>query len=230
MSFRERWFFLKYNLVKPGATRYFRDMCKVQSLSPEEIEKLNWERTCRLLRYAYEHVPYYHERFEREGIRPEDIREPEDYRQVPLLTRRDLMENFEKLLSDEASLRDVRLSTTGGSSGTPARVYHQKNVVRAATGWRMLSWWGISPAANWASVYRDVNTSFKAKLLHFLQWYPTRHLLLNATRFSEEEMKAFLRDFTKRKPELLHGYVGAIDILAQYMLDHRISVPPPRAI
>ena len=229
-SLREKWFFLKYNLVKPGATRYFKDMCQAQRLSPEEIERMNWERTRKLLAYAYKHVPYYRERFRQAGITPEDIREPEDYRRVPLLTRKDLMENFDRMLSDEASPRDVRISTTGGSSGTPARVYHQKNVVRAATGWRMLDWWGISPAANWANVYRDVNSSFKAKLIHFLQWYPTRHLLLNATSFSEADMKRFLRDFAKQKPELLHGYVGAIDVLAQYMLDHHITVPPPRAI
>ena len=230
MSLKEHWFFLKYNLVKPGATRYFRDMCKVQSLSAEEIEDLNWERTRRLLQYAYAHVPYYRKRFQQAGFAPADIRTQEDYRKVPLLTRQDLMENFDRMLSDEASLHDVRLSTTGGSSGTPARVYHQKNVVRAAPGWSMLKWWGISPAANWASVYRDVNTSFKAKVLHFLQWYPTRHLLLNATSFSQADMQKFLRDFQKQKPELLHGYVGAIDVLAQYMLDNGISVPAPRAI
>lgn len=230
MNLKERWFFLKYNLAKPGATRYFHDMCRAQTLSPDELEALNWERTRHLLKYAFEHVPYYRRRFEETGFAPEDIRSPEDYLRVPLLTRQDLMENFDEMLSDEATLRDVRLSTTGGSSGTPARVYHQKKVVRAATGWRMLKWWGISPAANWASVYRDVNTSFKAKLLHFLQWYPTRHLLLNATSFTEEDMRVFLEKFRKQKPELLHGYVGAIDVLAQYVLDHGIELPAPRAI
>ena len=227
---KEKWFFWKYNLVKPGATAYFAKMKADQYRSPEEIEALNWERTQKILHYAWEHVPYYRKRFEAEGMTPDDIRTPEDFEKVPLLTRKDLTENFSKLLSDEATLRDVRISTTGGSSGTPAKVYHQKSVVRAAAGWRMLDWWNISPAANWASVYRDVCPTFKAKVIHFLEWFPTWQLLLNATSFTERDMLVFLRQFQKRRPQLLHGYVGAIDVLAQYMLDHGISVPAPKAI
>ena len=227
---REKWFFWKYNLVKPGATAYFAQMKADQYRSPDEIEALNWERTRKLLAYAFEHVPYYRKRFQTEGLDPQDIRDPEDYEKVPLLTRTDLTGNFDDLLSDEATLRDVRISTTGGSSGTPAKVYHQKNVVRAAAGWRMLDWWRISPAANWASVYRDVCPTFKAKLIHFLEWYPTRQLLLNATSFTEKDMQIFLRQFQKRRPQLLHGYVGAIDVLSQYMLDHEITVPAPKAV
>src|SRR5690606_16255069 len=102
---------------KPGASHYFQQLKADQYRSPEELEALNWERTRRLLTYAYTHVPYYRERFDREGFRPDDIRTPKDYLQVPLLTRADLTENFERLLSDQATLRDVRLSTTGGSSG-----------------------------------------------------------------------------------------------------------------
>ena len=225
-----KWFFWKYNLIKPGASDYFRQLKADQYRSEEELEALNWKRTRKLLVYAYNHVPYYRERFDREGIKPDDVRSPEDYLKVPLLTRSDLTSNFDRLLSDEASLKDVRLSTTGGSSGIPARVYHQKNIVRAATGWRMLDWWGISPASNWASVYRDVRTTPRARLLHFLQWWPTRHLLLNATSFTEQDMKRFLECLVREKPRLIHGYVGAIDILAGYMLEHNITVPAPQAI
>ena len=227
---KEKWFFWKYDLVKPGATACFAKMKADQYRSPEEIEALNWERTLKILHYAWEHVPYYRKRFEAEGMRPDDIRTPEDFEKVPLLTRKDLTENFSDLLSDEATLKDVRISTTGGSSGTPAKVCHQKNVVRAAAGWRILDWWNISPAANWASVYRDVCPTFKAKVIHFLEWFPTWQLLLNATSFTEKDMLVFLRQFQKRRPQLLHGYVGAIDVLAQYMLDHGISVPAPKAV
>ena len=111
-----KWFFWKYNLIKPGASDYFRQLKADQYRSEEELEALNWKRTRKLLVYAYNHVPYYRERFDREGIKPDDVRSPEDYLKVPLLTRSDLTSNFDRLLSDEASLKDVRLSTTGGSS------------------------------------------------------------------------------------------------------------------
>jgi len=229
-TLNEKWFFFRYGLVKPTAVSYYRQMLKEQYLSPEELEELNWKRTVALCAYAYQHTKYYHRRFQEIGLEPGDLKEPSDYEKVPVLTRQDLMDNFDDLLSDEASLKDVRLSTTGGSSGTPARVYHQKNVVRAATGWRMLDWWGISPAANWPSVYRDVRTSWKARVINYLQWWPTKHPLLNATSFTEQDMLRFLDAFRHVKPELLHGYVGAVDVLAGYMLDNHLQVPAPKVI
>lgn len=229
-SFAEKWFFFKYNLAKPGAIDYYRQLCQDQRLAPEEIEALCWQRTRDLLRYASTHVPFYRRRFESLQLDVRDIREPRDYEQIPLLTRSDLTEHFAEMLSDEATLRDVRISTTGGSSGVPAKVYHQKNVVRAATGWRMLDWWGISPADHWASVYRDIRTNFKARTQHFAQWWPTRHLLLNATSFTEQDMIRFIAEFNQVKPRLIHGYVGAVDVLSTYILDHNLKMAPPKAI
>ncbi len=224
------WFFFKYNCAKPGAIDYYHKLIRDQARSPEEIEELCWQRTVELVAYAYRHVPFYRDRFDALGLRPEDIRNPEDYQRIPLLTRQDLTTHFDRMLSDQATIRDVRLSTTGGSSGVPAKVYHQKNVIRAATGWRMLGWWGISPADNWASVYRDVRTNFKARVIHALQWFPTRHLLLNATSFTEQDMAKFLAECQKIRPQLIHGYVGAMDVLANYALEHGIEIPPPKAI
>ena len=60
---KEKWFFWKYDLVKPGATACFARMKADQYRSPEEIEALNWERTKKILHYAWEHVPYYRKRF-----------------------------------------------------------------------------------------------------------------------------------------------------------------------
>ena len=229
-KFKENLFFLRYELVKPGSRRYFEQLQKEQFLPPDEIEALNWSRTQALLQYAFDHVPYYRRRFTEASCTPQDIKTQEDFSRLPVLTRKDLMDNFDELLSDEVSLKDVRLSTTGGSSGTPAKVYHPKKEIRAANGWRMLGWWNISPAADCASVYRDIRNSLTARIMHFLQWFPTKQILLDATSFTEKDMRHFLDDFTRVRPEVLHGYVGAMDNLAEYVLDHDIQLPPPKVI
>lgn len=228
--FKEKLFFLKYELFKPGTRKYYEELKRNQFLSADEIDALSWKRTRDLLQYAFIHVPYYRKRYTEAGCTPQDIKTPEDFGKLPVLTRQDLMDNFDSLLSDEATQNDVRLSTTGGSTGVPAKVYHPKKEIRAASGWRMLGWWNISPAADCASVYRDVRTSFKAKLLHFLQWFPTKQILLDATSFTNEDMRIFLEDFKRVRPEILHGYVGAIDILAEYIIEHDIQLPSPKVI
>ena len=222
-----RW---KYNLAKPGTICFYKELCRQQHLTPEEIEKLSWEKTKKLLDYAYQHVPFYSSRFGKLGITPDDIRTPSDFEKFPLLTRKDLMENFDLLLSDEFTLHDVNISTTGGSSGVPAKVCHQRSVPRAAMGWRLLDWWGISPAADVAEVYRGLSANWKSRLLRSLLSFPGQQLLLDATSFTEEDICCFLKGFSKLRPALLHGYVGAVDAVAEYMLDNDIKVSSPKAI
>lgn len=223
-------FLFKYSLVKRNTKEYYRELLKNQFLSPDELDALNWTRTNNLLQYAYHKVPYYKRRFDAIGLHPDDITNPEDYTKVPLLTREDLQKHFQELVSTEARPQDIRLSTTGGSTGEPVKVYHEKKVVRAATGWRMLSWWGINPGNDFASVYRDTKTDLRSRIMDRLMWWPTRKIQLNATSLEPASMERFLEQFRKVKPSLLHGYVGAVDHLASYVLDHKLSVPAPKAI
>ncbi len=230
LGVKTTYFFLKYSLVKPKSIPYFREVLHNQYISQDELEALNWHRTQQLMEYAYQHVPYYKEKFMAIGLVPSEITQPEYYSQVPVLTRDDLRVNFEKLISDEATTRDLKISTTGGSTGKPVKVYLQKKVVRAAMQWRMLRWWGLAPDVNIASVYRNINKGWKSELANKIFWWPTKMILLDATSVEEESIKTFLQRFNLIKPELIHGYVGALDYLATFILEKRIALPSPKAI
>lgn len=227
---RTAWFFLKYSLVKPRAIRCFREAIRNQYIPEEQLEALNWERTRSLLDYAYRHVPYYREKFSRIGLNPSEITRPEHYSQVPVLTRDDLRANFDKLISNKATLSDLRKVLTGGSTGKPVEVYHQKSVVRAAMGWRMLQWWGLTPDVNAAYVYRDINNSLASELINKIYWWPAKRVFLDIASIDENSIEGFFQKFRSVKPELIHGYVGSLDYLATYILEKGITLPTPKAI
>ncbi len=229
-SIKTRWFFLKYSLIKRNAVRYFEQLVRNQHISKTQLEALNWDKTRSLLDYAYQHVPYYREKFSRIGLSPSDITRPEHYSQVPVLTRDDLRASFDELVSDEAAINDLRKVSTGGSTGKPVDVYHQKNVVRAAMGWRMLQWWGLAPHVNAAYVYRDVGKSLLSDLADKICWWPTKRILLDIASIDEKSIEGFFQKFRYIKPELIHAYVGSLDYLAAYMLEKGITLPIPRAI
>lgn len=227
---REKWFFFKYSLVKSNAVPYFREVLHNQHLQRDELEQLNWDRTKALLKYAHDKVPYYKRRFDAIGLHPNDIVHPDDYCGVPVLTREDLKEHFDDLVSIDAKPWQLRLSTTGGSTGEPVKVYHDKRVVRAAMEWRMLRWWGLSPAANFASVYRNFRSTWTAWLANTLISWPTRQIRLNAAALDPASMMKFIKQFNRVRPGILHGYVGAVDHLASFIQDNSLFVTPPKAI
>lgn len=227
---RSNLYVWKYAMAKPGAQRYFAQRLREQYLTLTEIEDLNWRRTRALLAYAFEKVPFYRSRFSAIGLHPNDIQKPEHYAQVPVLTRDDIRHDLQNLISTDAQPRDLVVSTTGGSTGVPVQVYHERRVIRVAMGWRMLSWWGLKPGTDFASVYRDVHQGWRGHLLNWAVWWPVRGCLLDAVSPTAAETDRFLEKLRRVRPKFIHGYVGAISRLASHILERKIELTAPTAI
>jgi phenylacetate-CoA ligase len=75
----------------------------------------------RLVHHAFQEVPYYRDLMQRNGLRPEDIREFSDLAQIPVTTKAMLRQAGPAALARGA--RDLETLHTSGSSGTPFEVH-----------------------------------------------------------------------------------------------------------
>ena len=96
-------------------------------LSPDALKEIQWRKLKRLLRHAYENVPYYHRLFDDAGIRPEDIKSPQDLSKIPITTKAQIQD----LAPEEIMARGIDRGKciefrTSGSSGRPLSVYLTK--------------------------------------------------------------------------------------------------------
>src|SRR5262249_40655553 len=71
-------------LVTPRVRRMYDTLMRTQWASPRQIQKLQETRLRRMIRHAYQHVPYYRELFERLKIRPEEIVTVGDLQKLPV--------------------------------------------------------------------------------------------------------------------------------------------------
>jgi phenylacetate-CoA ligase len=78
-----------------------------------------------LLRHAYESVPYYRRRFDTLSYRPSGAPGLEEWRRLPLLTRRDIQSAGADLTSRAVPAEHGKLDSaqTSGSTGEPIKVY-----------------------------------------------------------------------------------------------------------
>jgi|GEM_PF-755825 len=89
-------------LVMPAASRFtdlkiwdeYKTMMKSERLSLDELRHVQLTKLQAIVRHAYDEVPFYRQRFDLIGMRPEDIRELSDLEQVPPTTKDDIMANF----------------------------------------------------------------------------------------------------------------------------------------
>ncbi len=91
---------------------------KIEKETPEKIKAFQEEKLAEVLHYLSIHSPFYRERFNELGIRPEKIKTLEDLNRIPVTTKNDLQERNEDFLCVNRS-KVVDFITTSGTMGTP---------------------------------------------------------------------------------------------------------------
>jgi phenylacetate-CoA ligase len=104
--------------------------------NPGEIESHQWNRLKSIVEFAYESIPFYRDRFDKEGIAAEKLQSMEDFRRIPLLTREDIRKYPEALISPGMNRKELFVSATGGATDSPIRIFLDRECLarrRAAT-------------------------------------------------------------------------------------------------
>jgi phenylacetate-coenzyme A ligase PaaK-like adenylate-forming protein len=200
-----------------------------EHLSRDELDELTWKKQKRLLEHAFYNVPFYQKFYTDAGFHPQDIKNREDFATVPLLTKEMLRENLEEMRACGVDKRQLRESRTSGSTAEPLKVYHDANneEMLSAARARILRWWGLRATARVINLWRVDNLSKtivqddnKSWLRRTLSLSP---VTFNALAMSQDSMEQYVRCLNHIRPDILLGYVGALDTLAAY-IEHKPSI------
>ncbi|MEM3658731.1 MAG: hypothetical protein QXQ66_10020, partial [Candidatus Hadarchaeum sp.] len=141
---------------------------ETQWYSRQQLEELQLERLKAIIKHAYENVPYYRRIFDERNLKPYDIKSKNDLAKLPLLTRRDLVENSELLKSRDFSRYCPTPSFTSGSTGEPVTVWlsrETRTMVNACV-WRHWSWFGFRFGDKMAMLRapQDYSSAYKSQM------------------------------------------------------------------
>ncbi len=106
----------------------------LETIGDQDLKLLEMDALRRQLRYVYEKSPFYKEKFERSGVRPDDLKTLDDLRRFPYTTKDDLRETQEKYggLGGHqcAQVADIiRIQGTSGTTGRPLFIGLTRNDV-----------------------------------------------------------------------------------------------------
>lgn len=88
-------------------------------MSRAEIADLQLNKLKHIVKYAYDNVKFYKEKFDKIGLKPEHIRTLEDIRHIPYTTKDDLRDNYPYGLFAVPMKKIVRLHASSGTTGKP---------------------------------------------------------------------------------------------------------------
>ncbi len=204
-----------------GTLRYLDEYEGNQWKSADELAAIQWDKTTRLLRHCYEHVPFYRERWKAADIHWRDIRSMVDYARLPTLTKDDIRSNYERLVADTHRGKTMR-KTTGGSTGQPLAFEYTRESFerRTAVMMRGYAWAGAAPGRPTVYVWGGelgkvaLPARLKANLHHVL----LRRRVLSSFYLSSDDVAAYIREIDRSKPQVIVGFVNPLHLLARAML------------
>ena len=88
----------------------------------QELRLIQLKRLRAIVTHAYYNVPYYRKILRSVKIKPEQIKNIEDLRKIPMTTKSDVQGNYSNIISNDVDLSKCTVNSTSGSTGTPLKV------------------------------------------------------------------------------------------------------------
>lgn len=230
MSFQEHIFWIKNKFFRRKACLQYKMALDNASTDIDKIKVLNWKRRVEIVQFAYSNIPFYKDFYDSKGFNPSMLKLESDWERVPILPKKLVRENIERIKNPNVNDRYIGIATTGGSTGLPLKIYTDKRFNWEVLGWRMFKQWGVSPADNVGIIHRRVPTTFIGKLKNRTLWWPTKRVYLNASSVNEEDIKKFVQGIISKKVVWLQGYVGGLERVADYINSKNIKISTLRLV
>lgn len=93
----------------------------------ETMRALQLKKLKETVRYEYDNVPYYREKMDKAGVKPEDIQTLEDIRKLPFITKEDIAANYPTGLFAKPMEDIVRIHASSGTTGKPKIAGYTRN-------------------------------------------------------------------------------------------------------
>jgi len=184
--------------------------------------KIVEKRTVRVIRNAYENVPFYREKYDAAGINIKDIKCLDDIKRLPFITKDEVRENFPDRIVALGTDRDkCHYSATTGSTGRSLPfLYSMKTFAfYLTTSLRVYTMFGYRP---W---HKAVYIKYTAvSMPSFGSFFRTAHIL---SILPVEEQINMLK---KEKPDLLVGYASIILEIARSLKQNDLEHIRPKFI
>ena len=102
-------------------------LMKSQWGSYEDLKKIQEKKLRSIIKYAYDNIPLYHEKYKKMNIKPENIRTPQDLLKLPYITKEEIKDNFpDRIVAPSVDINNSWTPHTGGSTGIPMTVVYDE--------------------------------------------------------------------------------------------------------
>lgn len=190
---------------------YLHKVMKQQWLKTSELEEIQRKMLRKIVKHAYENVPFYHQKFRSVGIISDDIKTVDDLKKIPITTKQELRDNFpESIVAKGVDINKCWTPHTGGSTGIPLTVVYDKKAedYEKAIALRPNLCCGQKIRDKWVNITNPAHIHPKKWFQHFGIFSP-----INISTFLDA--KEHISFIEKINPVVLSGFSSSLWLLAK---------------
>lgn len=165
------------------------------------------------IKNAYQNTIYYRRLFDENGWRPSQFQDFKDIRKIPIMTKKEIKEHFRELRALPKG--KCYITTTGGSTGIPTKIYYERSVTGAKYSAFVWQWYneGGYYLGDKATVIRGgVIEDGCCEILR-----KSNELHCSSMRMSEHNMKIYLDNIERYGTKAICAYPSSAELLARYV-------------
>lgn len=179
----------------------------------------------RLVRHAYQTVPYYRQLLDERGLRPEDVQDAQVLRKLPLLSRHQVRRRTQDFVSRAYSASRLEPMSTGSTTGSAMGFYYDRGVTTArerAFYTRAWAWHGYHWHDRCVVMTGDLVPGQRT-------WYDPRNysLFLLNPKMDAKSAAAHIDLICGFKPRAIRGYSSLIYALAHLINKYGLKMDCP---
>ncbi len=187
----------------------------------EQMVAFQNKRLAKLITHAYTNVPFYTDLFDKLKLKPADIQSQEDLRKLPILSKKEMKSNYDKLLAKNISEKDCYHLSSSGSTGEPFKYVVSKDcysfdIAANLRGWY---WHGFKLGDR----YSKLSVNPRSGLLKKTQDFVNNCVYFSSKAYTDESAVQLINMIVKRKVKFLRGYPSTLSLVADYILRNNVK-------
>ena len=224
-----RMFAFLWSVKDNDRNPYYGKARREISMGRTELDKLSFDRLCKILDHAGNKSHFYQRRFAELGVRPQDFKSFDDLRRFPCLTRDDLRMHMEDISAEVSDRSKWTKSATGGTTSSPVSYYRDLNSTwrRWADTRTIDSWYGYALGDRRACLWgAEQDYSGKPSLgMRLRNVMYQRNIMLPSAPLDEEILKSHLQRLDQWKPTFIQAYPSPLYEFCCFLRDRNRSLP-----
>lgn len=212
---------------------FYREYLRSQYLKTEEIRHRQWGQLQKLASHAYKSCDFYQSRFKSCGFDAAHFDNLKQFSVIPPLTKSEIQNHVESLIASNWPRKDLIENFTGGSTGQPLRLLHDRARHESRTGATMRhdAWagrrWGDRVALFWGA---PVDAPIATYRYRIRRWLAGQQLWLNTGNLKVDDFPKFNEELKEFQPAVIIAYANSLALFARFLKENKLAACAPRGI